>query len=152
MLSLNSVESIIATLSGMGGAIELVAQGLNTLPTVFATSFPGMCLATSIASQCHPLTLHTYKPIVTTGDGNCLYHALSRTVCGSEQLSNIFRLLIAYSLVKYRDVMIRSLQDAFPLQSHGEHVCKSNALLIEALQLARWGSDYHNCLDITILT
>ena len=119
MLSLNSVEGIITALNGMGVAIESISQALNALPIVFADNYRSMPLATSIANQCHPLILHTYKPIVTTGDGDCMYHALSRAVCGSEQLSKVFRLLIAYSIVKYRDVMIQALQDAFPLQSHG---------------------------------
>ena len=87
--------------------------------------------------------LQTYKPVLTTGDGDCMYHALSRVVCGSEQLSKLFRLLTAYSVVKYRDVMIRALQDAFPLQSREENVCKSNTLIVEALKIGSWGSDFH---------
>ena len=112
MLSLNSVTSIIVALNGMGEAIEAIAQAL---PTTFATDFPHLPVAVSIANKCHPLMLQTYKPVLTTGDGDCMYHALSSVVCGSGQLSKLFGLLTAYSVVKYRDVRIRALQDAFPL-------------------------------------
>ena len=137
MLSLNSVTSIIVALNGIAEAIEAIVQALN------ATDLPRLPVAVSIANKCHPLMLQTYKPVLTTGDGDCMYHALSRVVCGSEQLSKLFRLLTAYSVVKYRDVMIRALQDAFPLQSHGENVRKSNTLIVEALKIGSWGSDFH---------
>ena len=61
---------------------------------------PGLPGAVSVANQFHPLMLQTYKPVLTTANGDCMFHALSRVVCGSEQLSRVFRLLIAYAAVK----------------------------------------------------
>ena len=87
--------------------------------------------------------MQTYKPVLTTGDGDCMYHALSRVVCGSEQLSRIFRLKTAYAAVKYRDVLIQSLQHAFPLDSLDSHVRKANTLIVRALHIGIWGSDFH---------
>ena len=72
-----------------------------------------------------------------------MYHALSRVVCGSEQLSKIFRLLTAYAAVKYRDVLIRSLQYAFPSDTLENHVRKANTLIVHALHVGTWGSDFH---------
>ena len=91
MLSLNSVTNIIVALNGMGEAIEAIVQALNALPTTFATDLPRLPVAVSIANKCHPLMLQTYKPVLTTGDGDCMCHALSSVVCGSEQLSKLFR-------------------------------------------------------------
>ena len=71
MLSLNSVTSIIVALNGMGEAIEAIVQALNALPTTFATDFPRLPVAVSIANKCHPLMLQTYKPVLTTGDVSC---------------------------------------------------------------------------------
>lgn len=136
-------HAIIDALNDMGGAIEGVAQALNALPDVFATDFPRMPSAVSIANECHPLMLQTYKPVLTMGDGDCMYHALSRGVCGSEQLTRIFRLVTAYSVAKYRDVLIQSLQDIYPLLPCDDHVRKTNTLIVHALQTGRWGSDYH---------
>ena len=106
MLSLNSVQNIIDSLNGMHEALEAIAEAVNALPAVYAADFPALPTAVSVSNQCHPLMMQTYKPVLTTGDGDCMYHALSRVVCGSEQLSKIFRLLTAYAAVKYRDVLI----------------------------------------------
>ena len=72
-----------------------------------------------------------------------MYHALSRSVCSSEQLSRIFRLLIAYAAVKYRDVVIEALQHAFLTDLHENHVRKANTLIVHALRIGTWGSDFH---------
>ena len=53
MFSLNSVTSIIVALNGMGDAIEAIVQALNALPTTFATDFPCLPVAVSIANKCH---------------------------------------------------------------------------------------------------
>jgi hypothetical protein len=79
-----------------------------------------------------------------------MYHALSRVVCGSEQLSKIFRLLTAYAAVKYRDVLIRSLQYAFPSRPLADHVRNANTLIVHALRIGTWGSDFH--LIVSIVT
>ena len=67
----------------------------------------------------------------------------STVVCGSEQLSLIFRLLTACAAVKYRDVLIQSLQYAFPIDPLDTHVRKANTLIIHALHIGTWGSDFH---------
>ena len=59
-----------------------------------------------------------------------MFHALSRDVCGSEQLSRVLRLLIEYAAVKYRDVLIGALLHAFPRENH---VHKANTLIVHAL-------------------
>ena len=104
MLLLNSVQNIIDAFNGMHEALEAIIELVNSLPPVYVNNFPVLPTAVSVANQCHPLILQTYKPVLTTGDGDCMYHALSRVVCGSEQLSKIFRLLTAYATVKYRDL------------------------------------------------
>ena len=86
MFSLNSIQSIIDSLNGMHEALEAIVEAVNALPAVYATNFLTLPTAVSVANQCHPMTkmLQTYKPVLTTGDGDCMYHALSRVVCGSE--------------------------------------------------------------------
>ena len=98
----------------MHEALEAIAEAVNSLPPVQVNDFSALPTAVSIGNQCHPLILHTYKPVLTTGGRDCMYRALSRVVCGSEQLSKIFRLLTTYPAVKYRHVLIRSIQYAFP--------------------------------------
>ena len=143
LTSLNSVQGITDTLNSMNTALDAVALTINALPTPYASCLPHLCVARSVAAQCHPLMLQTFTPVTTTADGNCMYHALSRVVCGSEQLSVVFRLLAAYAVVKYRHVMINALHDAFPLQTHDENERKCNTLLVSALTIGDWGSDFH---------
>ena len=121
---------------------KCITQSLNALPPTYANAFPRLPLALSVKDLCHPIILQTYKPVLTTADGNCMYHALSRVVCGNEQLSTTFRLLIAYAVVKYKDVMVQSIQDAFPLLTHEQSILRCNRLLVEALQVGTWGSDH----------
>ena len=127
-LLLNSIQEVIDSLNGMHEVFEVIAQAVNALPPVYATNLPALPRAVSVGIQCHPLMLQTYKPVLTTGDGDCMYHALSRVVCGSECLSKIFRLLIAYAAVKYRDILIQALQHAFPMDPYGNHVRKANTI------------------------
>ena len=124
-------------------ALEAIAEAVNSLPPVYAANFPSLHTAVSVVYQCHSLMMQTYKPVLTTWDGEYMYHALSRVVCGSEQLSRTFRLLTAYAAVKYRDVLISSLQHAFPLDTLDNHARKANTLIIHALHIGTWGSDFH---------
>ena len=99
----------------------------------------------SVGNQCHPL-LQAYKPVLTTGDGDCMYHALSRVVCGSERLSRVFRLLITYATVKYRDVLIQALQHAFPTDPYGNRVKPTPLLYMHyELEPGEVTSTYFHC-------
>ena len=71
MLSMNSVQDII---DGMH------EQAVNALPPVYANDLLSLPRAVSVANQFHPLMLQTYKPILTTADGDCMFHALSGVV------------------------------------------------------------------------
>ena len=143
MLSLSSLENIIDSFNAMQECLEAIAQAVNALPPVYAADFPALPTAVSVANQCHPLMLQTYKPVLTTGDGDCMYHALSGVVFGSEQLSMINRLLTAYRAVKYRDVQVRSIQYAFPSQPLQDHGRNANTLIVHALCAGTWRSDFH---------
>ena len=54
-----------------------------------------------------------------------------------------FQIIAAYAAVKYRDILIQSLQHAFPLDSLDIHVCKANTLIVHALHIGTWGRDFH---------
>ena len=53
------------------------------------------------------------KPVVTSGDGNCLFNALSVTIVGTEHQSAVLRLLCVYGLVKHKDTMLRAIAHAW---------------------------------------
>ena len=104
-------------------------------------TFPSIQQDTCASNRCHPLLLQILKPIRTTGDGNCMYHALSLTLTGTEQFSHLIRLLCAYALVKYKDTMISAFADAFPSNSQASHEQMYHRALLEALQVGVWGTD-----------
>ena len=79
----------------------------------YAALEPELCQDISASNQCHPLLLQVLKPIVTSGDDNCMFNALSPTIAGTEHLSAVLRLLCVYGLVKYKETMIRAITHAW---------------------------------------
>jgi hypothetical protein len=125
----------------MRSSLEFIVRELNSLPCPYANMFPTIQQDTSASNRCHPLLLQILKPIRTTGDGNCMYNALSLTLTGTEQFSHLIRLLCAYALVKYKEVMISALADAFPSNTQASHEEMYHRALLEALQVGVWGTD-----------
>ena len=82
---------------------------VNDILTPYAALDPDLCQDITASNQCHPILLQVLKPIVTSGDGNCLFNALCLTVAGNEHLSAVFYLLCVYGLVKYKDTMLRAI-------------------------------------------
>ena len=63
--------------------LDTVVDVFNAMPTQFAESHQHLPVDTTAAWQCHPLLLLTFKPVLTRGDGNCAYNALSLTLISS---------------------------------------------------------------------
>jgi hypothetical protein len=82
---------------------------VSDILTPYAALEPHLCQDITASNQCHPILLQVLKPIVTSGDGNCMFNALSLTIAGSEHLSAVLRLLCVYGLVKYKDTMLRAI-------------------------------------------
>ena len=86
---------------------------LSDILTPYAALLPNLCQDITASNQCHPALLQVLKPIVTSGDGNCMFNALSLTIAGSEHLSAILRILCVDGLVKYKDTMFRAIARAW---------------------------------------
>lgn len=97
----------------------------------------------SVPSLCHPLLLHTFKPVHTTGDGSCLFHALSLTLTGTETCTDLLRLLTVYAVAKYKATLMSAFHDAFPEATERDYQIKFNSAVIEAVNVNVWGTDYH---------
>ena len=67
-----------------------------------------------------------------------MYNALSLTLIGTEQFSDLIRLLCAYALVKYKDTMISAFADAFPSNTEASHEQMYHRT---SLQVGVWGTD-----------
>ena len=140
-LTMNSVDSKEQLL--MANAIQLEAKvvELNSLATPFASDSVHHSLITDRepCQQCHPLLLETYRPVQTTGDGSCLYNALSITLTGSEKLCQLLRLLCAYGLCKHKQEMNQAFRSAYPNQDPTHHYANA---LNEATGITTWGTDH----------
>ena len=140
-LKLRPMNEVIYTMTEHGSTLDTLVTTLNALPTPFAESHPQLSQDTRASQQCHPLLLHTFRPIVTTGDGNYAFNALSLTLTGSQQLSSLIHLLSLHALIKYRSSIIDALVDAYPDNSTHQ----SNRLYCDSLHTAvnpyAWGTD-----------
>ena len=56
--------------------------------------------------------LNSYMPIITTGDGNCLFNSISVIAFGHENEANLLRLVVVFILLNYdlyfKDLLIKT--------------------------------------------
>ena len=116
---------------------------LNSLPIPYANTLPNLCVDMCVQRECHPNFLQTFKPIATTGDGNCMYNALSLAFCGTERLSVVIRLLTAYAVIKHRNAMIDALSYIYFSGNSEQHVQMLTDTVHKAIHLGVWGTDLH---------
>ena len=80
-------------------SINRIVYAVTNILTPYAALEPDLSQDISASNQCHPALLQVLKPVVTSGDGNYMFNALSLTIAGSEHLSAVLRLCV-YGLVK----------------------------------------------------
>ena len=137
------LESVVAYFEPRTAILDQVVQYLNSLPVPYADTLPNLHVDRHVLHESHPIFLQTFKPIATTGDGNCMYHGLSLALCGTENLSVVIRLLTAYALIKHRTVMMEILADIYFSGNHQQHVQMFTNTLHKAIHLGIWGTDLH---------
>lgn len=94
------------------------------------------------------MLLNILKPVVTTGDGNCAFNALSLTISGTEDLSAVLRLLSVYGLIKYKETMIRATTRACgSCRASNMYMCDLRIALTDGA----WGTDNHLFVSSLIL-
>ena len=138
-----NLEYIVAYFEIRSAILDQVVQCLNSLPIPYANTLPNLQVDRYVQQECHPLFLQTFKPIRTTGDGNCMYNALSLAFCGTEYLSIIIRLLTTYALVKHRTAMIDALSHIYFNGNHEQHIQALTDTMHKAIHLGVWGTDLH---------
>ena len=141
MVHMTSIELKEQYIFQHAGELEAKVFEINNQNVPFETSNPPCSDTDSLASnQCHPLLLHIFKPVKTTGDGNCLFNALSITLCGSESMSRLLRVLCAYGLYKYKQVILEAFRHAYPNRDPIQYYITA---FNESIPLGAWGSDHH---------
>ena len=89
LVSLANLHDVSTYITSMMSPLEYLMNELNLLQIPFANVHSNNRQDTCASSRCHPLLLETFKPVQTTGDGNCLYNALSLTLTGTEQFTHL---------------------------------------------------------------
>ena len=142
-LSRNSVDSVCTDMLSDSTMYDSIVQELNGLPHVYASQYPHLQQDPIILSLFHPVLFHTFKPVVTTGDGSCMYHALSLVLTGTETYTDLMRLLAAYALVQHKQTVLSAIQDVYPTHSAANVRSVHTECIKEALDVRKWGTDYH---------
>ena len=137
------VSNICDLVSEDSAIYNSIVQHLNSLPHVYASQQPHLQQDSSVLTLSHPVLFQTFKPVVTTGDGSCLYHALSLALTGTESCTLLMRLLTAHALVKHKDVVMTAFRKAYQFSSEGECELKFNTAVIQAVTVPNWGTDCH---------
>ena len=142
-----NLEYIVTYREICSGVLDQLVHYLNSLPIPYANTQLNLQVDTYVQQECHPLFLQTFKPIATTGDGNCMYNALSLAFCGKEHLSVVIRLLTTYALVKYRTAMIDALSHTYFDGNHEQHMQALTLCII-----AKLGTDFAATSSFTLLS
>ena len=143
-LSLLPITQITEVVNQHASTLDTVVDIINSMPTQFAESHPHLSQDTLASQQCHPLLLETLKPVVTRGDGNCMYNALSLVLSSSQELHALIRLLCVYALLKHKSVIIEALNDSYRQERSRPNILRMyTQALREAVTLGAWGSDHH---------
>lgn len=122
---------------------DRIVEHLNNLPHMYASQHTHLEQDVSVLGMTNPLLFQTFKPVQTTGDGSCLFHALSLTLTGTETCTDLLRLLAVYALVKYKATMMSAFRDAFPLATEQDYALKFTTAVHSAASVTMWGTDYH---------
>ena len=102
LLAAQTIQAACDTVRGDAAVYDSIVQQLNAFPHVYASEHAQLSKECSVLGLSHPALFQVFKPVATTGDGSCLFHALSLTLTGTETCSDLLRLLVVHALVKYK--------------------------------------------------
>ena len=57
-------------------SINRIVCAVTDILTPYAALEQELCRDITASNQCHPVLLQVLKPVVTSGDGNCMFNAL----------------------------------------------------------------------------
>ena len=137
------LEYVVSYFEARSAVLDQVVQYLNSLPVPYANTLPNLHVDRYVQRESHPVFLQSFKPIATTGDGNCMYHALSLAICGTEDLSVVIRLLTTYALIKYKPAMMDVLANIYFTGDNHQHIQMFTNTVHKAVHLGVWGTDLH---------
>ena len=94
-----------------------------------------------VNSKLHPAMLSEYAPVVTTGDGNCLWNAVSTCLFGDERLRLMLRFLTVYIMWENKAYFMDTIRND-TIHEGSVDQCFDHHLRIARNDRA-WGNEYH---------
>jgi hypothetical protein len=108
------------------------SQQFFSLSTVL---YAGQPIEFSVLEAIHPAIQLHHTPVRTSRDGNCLWHAVSINICGSEEMTQALRSATVTTLLKHRST--------FEALRHDINDPTFDSLLRDARTNSAWGNEFH---------
>ena len=99
--------------------------------------------ASTVESYIHPAMLHVVRAISTTGNGDCIYNAISILLRGSECYSQAVRFVTVCSLVKHKQLFYAYIRQNLVHIVNLDIPQEYDRILQKALTPLAWAEDYH---------
>ena len=107
--------------------------------------------ASTVESYIHPAMLHVVRAISTTGNGDCIYNAISIQLSGSECYSQAVRFLTVCSLVKHKQLFYAYIRQNLVHIVDLDIPQEYDRNLQKALTPLAWAEDYHIQVNVVVL-
>ena len=102
---------------------------------------------TGITCKIHPAMQQSYIPVVTTGDGNCVWNSIALSLYGNEKFTNLLKLLTLQTLISqsnyFKSVIRYDLSSrSLPCTENAIETNFAN-LVFKARKWREWGDEFH---------
>jgi hypothetical protein len=138
---------------------NILAIFSNQISEYFVSILDKNEIDNEVLENLHPIFSESYKPFNTPKDGNCLWHMLSISICGSTGLSVLLRNMTVITLAKLREKFMKIIELDFTLRNrnakNSEKIVYSKkkyfSLLRTAKTIGEWGNEFHLLAAATFL-
>jgi len=105
----------------------------------------------SVNNKLHRSFKYYFIPISTPADGNCMWHMISRSLCGDVSLTCFLKNFTSITLLilksQFFDIIYQNLKSNNIELSHNELIGKTNIkfdeLVYSSKTKGQWGNEYH---------
>jgi hypothetical protein len=128
------------------------------IETTFVSKLATINVDSSIIENLHPFFAEHYMPLKTPSDGNCLWHMVSRSLCGNLSLTRTLKNLTVVTLLMLKDTFLKILKNELKSMSKTElelqelTLRKYRKMIVVAKTDYEWGDEYHLLAISTFLS
>ena len=112
-----------------------------------------------VKSKLNPIFLEYFVPILTPSDGNCLWHMVSKSICGNISLTKTLKYMTVVAMMMLKETFINIIMHDLQINNSVNRAIIENiavATLNKKLYAAKtdgeWGDEYHLLALSTVLS